>query len=81
MHFFVQVCANPGMCKKHTLESDPAYNRLLLFQERVPFSKDDMPECMYELVQMHLCNLPNSSHTDLVNKKYLYPLSLPACNV
>ena len=43
-----------------------------ILQERVPFSKDDMPECMYELVQMHLCNLPNSSHTDLVNKMDVY---------
>jgi len=37
----------------------------ILLKERVPFCKTELPKSMYELVQMHLPNLPNLSHIDL----------------
>ena len=43
-----------------------------ILNERVSFSKDDLPKCMYELIQLHLPSLPNSNHIDLVNKMDVY---------
>ena len=36
-----------------------------ILKERIPFSKDDLPKSMYDLVHIHLPNLPNLNEIDL----------------
>ena len=37
----------------------------IILKDRVSFDKDDLPRAMYELVQMHVPNLPNLNDLDL----------------